>query len=269
MEDVKPVQVIMPGALERANVDSQVATAKQYPRDEVRAEEKAITLSTRTKEVADSCGYALTRGGKVISGPSVHLAKIIAHCWGNMRTETKVVEITPRQVVARGTAWDLENNVASAWEVRRSIIDSKGRRYSDDMITVTGNAASAIAYRNAVFSVVPETVTERVYKACQKVLIGDLTGEDAMAKARVQAIDYFKNEYGITEDEVLKLCRIETRNQIRENEILLLRGIMQSLKDRDTTVEDLMKPIRKKAPEVEVKEKKETMKSKKKGVELP
>lgn len=269
MEDVKPVQVFMPGELERANVDMQIVTAKHYGRDEKRSQDNAINIVTSSNEVADSCRYALPRGGKLITGPSVHLAKIMVKCWGNMRTECRVVEITPRQVVARGMAWDLESNVASAFEVRKNIIDSKGKRFSDDMITVTGQAASSIAYRNAVFAVIPEHVTSRVYNAAQKMLIGDLSGEDALVKARMQAITFFRDEYNITEEEVLKLCRIETINQIREKEILFLRGVSQSLKDRDTTVEDLMKPFRKKEPEAEVKEKKEAMKSKKKGVELP
>ena len=132
--------------LERANVDSQVATAKQYPRNIRRSIDNSIVMATMDNETAQSCGYALTRGGKPITGPSVHLAKIIVSNWGNMRTEAKVVQITDKQIISRGTAWDLETNVASAFEVRRSIVDKKGNRFSDDMITVTGNAANSIAY---------------------------------------------------------------------------------------------------------------------------
>ena len=116
---------------------------------------------------AQSCGYALPRGGKPITGPSVHLAKLIVSNWGNVRAEAKVVQITDKQVISRGTCWDLENNVATAFEVRRSIVGKGGQRYSDDMITVTGNAANAIAYRNAVFSVIPKAVTDKVYQAAQ------------------------------------------------------------------------------------------------------
>lgn len=35
-----------------------------------------------------------------------------------MRAEAKVVQITDKQVISRGTCWDLENNVATAFEVR-------------------------------------------------------------------------------------------------------------------------------------------------------
>jgi len=102
-------------------------------------------------ETAQSMGYALQRGGKPITGPSVHLAKLVVSNWGNMRTEAKVVEVTDKEVVSRGIAWDLEANTASSFEVRRKITDKYGKRFNDDMITVTGNAANSIAYRNAVF----------------------------------------------------------------------------------------------------------------------
>lgn len=230
--------------LERANVDSQVATAKQYPRNIRRSIDNSIVMATMDNETAQSCGYALPRGGKPITGPSVHLAKIIVSNWGNMRTEAKVVQITDKQIISRGTAWDLETNVASAFEVRRSITDSKGRRYSDDMITVTGNAANAIAYRNAVFSVVPKAVVDKVYKAAQKCITGDLSDNEKLLKRRTDAINYFNDEWGITEEEVVKLCGKQTVNQIKADEIALLLGMVQSLKDGDTTVDELMKPIR-------------------------
>lgn len=242
--EAQSVQQVSVDAMERANVDSQVATAKQYPRNIRRSIDNSIVMATMDNETAQSCGYALPRGGKPITGPSVHLAKIIVSNWGNMRTEAKVVQITDKQIISRGTAWDLETNVASAFEVRRSIVDKKGNRFSDDMITVTGNAANSIAYRNAVFSVVPKAVIDKVYKAAQKCITGDLSDNEKMLKRRNDAIRFFNDEWGITEAEVIKLCGKQTVNQIKADEIALLLGMAQSLKDGDTTVEKLMKPIR-------------------------
>lgn len=242
--EAQEVQVVQVDAVERANVDSQVATAKRYPRNIKRSIDNSIVMATMDSETAQSCGYALPRGGKPITGPSVHLAKIVVSNWGNMRTEAKVVQITDKQIISRGTCWDLEANVASAFEVRRSIVDSKGKRYSDDMITVTGNAANSIAYRNAVFSVVPKAVVDKVYKAAQRFITGDLSDEEKLIKRRTDAINHFNEEWGITEAEVIRLCGKQTVNQIRANEIALLLGMAQSLKDGDTTVDDLMKPFR-------------------------
>lgn len=256
--DAQEMQVVQVDAVERANVDSQVSTAKQYPRSIKRSIDNSIVMATMDTETAQSCGYALPRGGKPITGPSVHLAKIIASNWGNTRTEAKVVQITDKQIISRGTCWDLETNVASAFEVRRSIVDRYGKRFSDDMITVTGNAANSIAYRNAVFSVVPKAIVEKVYKAAQKFITGDLSDEEKLIRRRTDAINYFNDEWGITEEEVIKLCGKQTVNQIKADEIALMLGMVQSLKDGDTTVEDLMKPIR--GIKEDVNAKKEKMK---------
>lgn len=242
--EAQDLQIVQVDALERANVDSQVATAKRYPRNIRRSMDNAMVMATMDADTAQSCGYALPRGGKPITGPSVHLAKIIVSNWGNMRTEAKVVQITDKQIISRGTAWDLETNVASAFEVRRSIVDKKGNRYSDDMITVTGNAANSIAYRNAVFSVIPKAFVDKIYRAAQKCITGDLSNEEKLVKRRSDAITFFNDEWGITEGEVIKLCGKQTVNQIKAEEIALLLGMAQSLKDGDTTVEELMKPIR-------------------------
>ncbi|WP_337640147.1 hypothetical protein [Prevotella sp.] len=237
--------IIQLDTIERANVDSQIATAKQYPRDLRRAINNSIAMATLDVPTAQSCGYALPRGGKPITGPSVHLAKLIVSNYGNIRAEAKVVQITDKQVISRGTCWDLENNVATAFEVRRSIVGRTGQRFSDDMITVTGNAANSIAYRNAVFSVIPRAITDKVYQAAQRCITGDLSDEDKIIARRKKCIDYFKDEFGITEQEVVMLCGKKTVNQIKANEIALLLGITQSLTDGDTTVDELMKPYRK------------------------
>ena len=236
--------IIQVDAVERANVDSQVATAMQYPRDISRSLNNSIAMATMDYATAQSCGYALPRGGKPITGPSVHLAKLIVSNWGNMRAEAKVVQITDKQVISRGTCWDLENNVATAFEVRRSIVGKNGKRFSDDMITVTGNAANSIAYRNAVFSVIPKAITDKVYQAAQHFITGDLSDEEKLVARRKKCIDFFKDEYGITENEVVMLCGKQTVNQIKADQIALLLGITQSLKDGDTTVEDVMRPYR-------------------------
>lgn len=237
--------IIQVDAVERANVDSQVATAKQYPRDLARSVNNSIAMATMDYATAQSCGYALPRGGKPITGPSVHLAKLLVSNWGNMRAEAKVVQITDKQVISRGTCWDLENNVATAFEVRRSIVGKNGKRFSDDMITVTGNAANSIAYRNAVFSVIPKAITDKVYQAAQHFITGDLSDEEKLVARRKKCIDFFKDEYGITEQEVVMLCGKQTVNQIKADQIALLLGITQSLTDGDTTVDELMKPYRK------------------------
>lgn len=237
--------VIQMDAIEKANIDVQVATAKQFPRNITRAIQNSIVMATIDPDTAQTMRYALPRGGKPITGPSVHLAKLIVSNWGNIRAEAKVVQITDSQVVSRGTCWDLENNVATAIELRRNIKSKNGQRFSDDMITVVGNAANSIAFRNAVFSTIPKAVTDKVYKAAQECITGDLSDEAKLLQKRTNCLKFFNDEYGITEEEVIKLCGKQTVNQIKADEIALMLGIYQSLKDGDTTIEEVLEPIRK------------------------
>lgn len=253
--------------VEKANVDVQVSTAKMYPRNISRIRTNSIALVTMDKETAQSCSYALPRGGKPITGPSVHLARILAQQYGNMRAEARVVEITDKHIVSRATAWDLESNYAVAFEVRRSIVGRSGR-YNDDMITVTGNAANAIAYRNAVLAIIPKGIMEAAYKAAQDLITGDLSDETKLVARRKKALDFFNDEYGITEAEVLKMLGKQTIQQIKAEQIALMLSTQQALKDGDTTVDELMKDIRSHEPSIQ--EKKEALKGKAKGgIEQP
>lgn len=254
-------------AVEKANVDVQVSTAKMYPRNISRIRTNSIALVTMDKETAQSCSYALPRGGKPITGPSVHLARILAQQYGNMRAEARVVEITDKHIVSRATAWDLESNYAVAFEVRRSIVGRSGR-YNDDMITVTGNAANAIAYRNAVLAIIPKGIMEAAYKAAQDLITGDLSDETKLVARRKKALDFFNDEYGITEAEILKMLGKQTIQQIKAEQIALMLSTQQALKDGDTTVDELMKDIRSHEPSIQ--EKKEALKGKAKGgIEQP
>lgn len=220
---------------ERAQIDVQITTAKRYPRNLQRSIDNSITIVTLDKDIAESCGYSLPRAGSKIKGPSVHLARIIAAQYGNFRVECKVVQITDKHIVSQGIAYDLENNYAVKVEVMRKITDKKGNRFNEDMITVTGNAANAISFRNAVFDVIGRNVVDGVYKAAQKAIkagIKDPTKELEIMFA------IFKKEYGVDKADILVVLKLTRVNEITEDHIVTLRGLYQALKSGDTTVED-------------------------------
>jgi len=222
---------------DRANIDGQVSTAKAYPRDMAKSVSNAVFIATMDKETASSCTYSVPRAGKAITGPSIHMARIIAQCWGNMRVEAKVVDITDKHVISQAVCWDLENNVAVKIEVRRSIMTKNGRM-SDDMITVTGNAANSIAYRNAVYNVVPKSVIDKVYNSAMEVLTGDISDETKLIKKRKQVIAGLEKAYGVSEEEILKAVGKSKLEHIGSEEIIVLIGIGTAIKEGDTTVDE-------------------------------
>lgn len=221
---------------DKAAIDIQISTAKAYPRNIKRAIENAIAIVTIDKETAETCTYAVPRGGKTISGPSVHLAKILAQNWGNLRVESKVVDVDAKHITSQAVAFDLENNLAIKVEVKRSIMTNKGRM-NDDMITVTGNASNSIALRNAVLSVIPRAIVDKVYNEAKHKITGDVSNETKLIARRKQVFDGLKNTYSLTEAEILAVIGKASIDHVISDDLVVLIGIGQAIKDGDTTVD--------------------------------
>lgn len=241
-EEVTSVEV-SPDALyqqDKAVVDMQVATAHQYPRSIRKATENAIALVTMDKETAETCTYSVPRGGKAITGPSVHLAKILSQVWGNMRVQAKVVNVDSKQITSQAIAWDLESNLAIQVEVKRSIMSKTGR-FSDDMIVVTGNAANSIALRNAVLSVIPRSVVDKVYKAAKQTITGDISDNNKLVAKRKQVLDGLREAYKVKDEEILSAIGKASVDHIDADDLVVLIGIGTAIKDGDTTVDQAFK----------------------------
>ena len=221
---------------DKAAIDVQISTAKAYPRNVKRSIDNSIALVTMDKETASTCTYSVPRGGKAITGPSVHLAKILAQNWGNMRVEAKVISIEGRQLTSQAIAFDLENNLAIKVEVKRSIMGKTGR-FNDDMITVTGNAANSIALRNAVLSVIPKAVVDKVYNEAKKTITGDVSDKTKLIARRKQVFDGFKDTYEVSESEVLSSIGKAALDHVTGDDLVVLIGIAQAIKDGETSVD--------------------------------
>lgn len=221
---------------DKAAIDVQIATAKAYPRNLKRAIDNSVAIVTMDSETASTCTYSLPRGGKPVTGPTVHLAKILAQQWGNLRVEAKVISIEAKQITSQAIAFDLENNLAIKVEVKRSIMSKTGR-FNDDMITVTGNAANAIALRNAILSVIPRAVVDKVYNEALRTITGDLSDETKLIAKRKKVFDGFRETYQLSEQQVLAVIGKAAIEHITQDDLVVLIGIGQAIKDGDTTVE--------------------------------
>ena len=244
-DDVSSVQ-LGTAALEvgqKAELDQQIATAKKFPRNISAAKENAIAVATMDMETAQSCGYNIPRAGKMIDGKSTHLAKIIAQQWGNLRLETKVISIDHRFITSQAIAFDLETNIAIKVEAKRSILDKKGRM-SEYQITGQGMAASSIALRNAIFTVVPQSVSEAVYKATRQKIVGDVSDKNKLIAKRQAVIDGFRGTYGVTEQDLLKVLGLRTITEIKEDQLSDLIGIGQGLKDKEFAVDEIFSTMK-------------------------
>lgn len=239
MEDLVKIEEVGAEVIyqqDRAAIDIQISTAKAYPRNIKRAIENSIAIVTMDQKTASTCTYSVPRAGKAITGPSVHLAKILAQNWGNLRVEAKVVGIDARQVTCQAVCFDLENNLAIKVEVKRSIMTNKGRM-TDDMITVTGNAGNSIALRNAVLSVIPKAIVDKVYEEAKSKITGDVSDKTKLLARRKQVIDGLKDTYSLTEAEIIGAVGKASVDHLTSDDLVVLIGIGTSIKDGDTDID--------------------------------
>lgn len=224
-------------ALTRGEIDIQIATAKRYPRSIQQFQQQALSMATIDEDTAAACFYVLPKrqgSDKPIEGPSVRLAEIVASAWGHMRVEGRMVGEDDRFITCRGTAWDLQNNVAIAIEVRRRITTREGRRYSDDMINVTSMAGVSIAVRNCVFKVIPNAYTKQIYHKCREVVAGKA---DTLVARRQKAIEYFGN-MGINLKRLFAMLEIKGIEDLASDQLITLHGLATAIREGDLSLDE-------------------------------
>ena len=227
-------------ALDAAGCDIQIKTTKMYPRDITTVLNKIATYATMDQETAKDCFYVQKRQGRdgntaIIEGVSVRMAEIIASAWGNLRIQTRIVGNDGRMITAQAMCHDLESNVAVCREVSRSILTRNGATYSQDMQVVTGNAAAAIAYRNAVLSVIPKAVTKKVLDEVKKVALGQSID---LEQSRQNVVRYFA-KLGVTQEQLFAyLGGVSSIDEIDKEMIFELRATANAISEGTTTVQE-------------------------------
>jgi hypothetical protein len=236
--------VISPTALEtltRSELDVQITTARRYPRSLAHFKAAALSMIRLDQATAASCFYALPRREKqddgtwkkkTITGPSIRLAEIVASCWGNLRAGARVIAETQHEVVAHGYCHDLETNYAVATETHRRLLDRNGRRYTEDVVILTANAACAIARRNATFAVVPRAFVNDLVAIAMKVAAGEAK---TLRESRERALVAFA-ELGVSADRVLEKLDRAGIEDLDLEDLAVLHGLVTAIRDGETTV---------------------------------
>lgn len=219
--------------LNKSEIDMQIATAHKYPRSIKRFRNNVQDMVTISEAVAQECIYAIPRDGKVIEGPSARFAEVVASAWGNSRAGARVVSDQGDFVTAQGVFHDLEQNVAITYEVQRRITNKSGKRFSPDMIGVTANAACSIALRNAILKGIPKAFWSDMYAGARQCAMGDVK---TLPTRRAEAFKLLMG-YGISKEQVFAKLGIPGEEDIGQEELVILRGIVTAIKEGDTTPE--------------------------------
>ncbi len=245
MSESEEIQVIETSALEtieRAQVDVQISTAHKYPRTLSKVKSAMLSFATLDVETAAGCFYTLPgrKGGdgKPIQGPSVRMAEIALSTYGNIRAGARVVGDDGKMLTIQGVCHDLESNTCVTVETKRRITTKDGRRFSDDMVVMTGNAGCSIALRNATFRVVPLALVKPIYEAAKKTAIGD---SKTLVQRRAAAIEHFV-KMGVVKEKVFAALGVKSLDDIDLDHVGVLIGYANAIKDGDTSVDEVFNP---------------------------
>ena len=169
-------------------IQAAATMARQFPRNEDQVFGALMKSCTRPS-FAEVAGYSFPRGGGIVKGPSIKLAREVKRLWGNIRT---ILEITydepgngtvavPGMRRIRGSAWDLQTNTSESFEDsflklhQRKVGKGHDRRTEwtvpdeRDLRELT-NRRGAICVRNAILALVPPDLVEDAMATADQTL---------------------------------------------------------------------------------------------------
>jgi hypothetical protein len=192
--------------------------------------------ATHSQPVALGMFYSLPRANKMIVGPSVRFAEVVAPCWKNNSSGSRIVGIAENTVTAQGVFIDFEANMRNVKEVPRRITDSKGGRFNDDMILTTSRAALSIAYRDAILKGgVPQALWGPAYEAAKQIAVGKAMSH----QQRIDAAMEFTGKLGITEWQVMNALGCASPKDMETDHLLTLKVLVQEIQKGEKTVEEV------------------------------
>lgn len=225
-----------------AEVHAAILVAQQAPRDTSRAL-ATLEESCRQYELAKLAFFRFPRAGQNVTGPSVHLARELARCWGNIQYGVQELrrDDTYGQSEMQAFAWDVETNARTSTVFivphKRDKTDRQGNPAPEaltELRSVYENNANAGArrVRECIFNVLPPWLVERAKDLCQNTI--ERGDSDTPLPRRIsQAISMF-DELGVKQDQLEhKLGRASTGWSAHD--VAQLGVIYQSIERGETT----------------------------------
>ena len=219
-------------------VQAAIFMARQFPRDEFRAQKKIMEAAKRLS-MAEKAIYCFPRGGQQVKGASIRTAETIAKYWGNLSYGIKELSQNQSDHTSEMMAycWDLESNVRveRIFKVRH-IRDTKGgsKLLTDqrDIYEKTANDG-ARRLRAAILEVLPADIVEDFLQACEKTMEGS---SDKPLKERISAMLKAFEDFGVTQEMIEQRIGTRAENFVVKN-VVDLGSIYNSIKNNFAPVE--------------------------------
>lgn len=232
-----------------AEVQAAIVLAQQVPRDAARAYERMREECSHLA-LAERAFFRFPRAGETISGPSIHLARTLARCWGNVTygvTEMSRDDASGNSEM-QAWAWDVESNVRSAYtfQVPHVRYSKRGSKRLEDPRDVYENNANngARRLREAIFAVLPTGFTADAQTICQQTI--EHGGGRPLAERIAAATEIFDG-LGVSV-QMLEGRVGRPRGEWTANDVATLSVICTSLRQGTTTVDAEFEPVKPSGP---------------------
>lgn len=229
--DLVPAESVVD--LQRAEIDTEIATAKAYPRDVARAMSSIRSYIQGSKSVAQECIYTKPVGKgddgrmKHVDGPSIRFAELLLSEWTNIRFGTRLVAEDARSVTVEAVVYDTERNVRASEEITRPIVGKSGRKYPPQVIENTIRGAQSIALRGATFRVIPPAL----WSECYELARDRIAASDEPPAVRWEKAKKWFGEKGFSKDWLLGALSLTDEKDVCSDHFPLLEGLRNAVKD--------------------------------------
>ena len=222
-----------------ATIQAKVIMAKKFPRDPADCFER-VKQACGNLSLAEAAFYTYPRGGEVVHGPTIVLAKELAQIWGNI--DHQVIELARREgeTELQAVAWDMETNTSSAvgFTVKHHLDTRNGRRELTDQRDIrdlTTNIA-ARKIRGQILAVLPEALVRAAIDMCRDTLAKSISA--GLEDKRAALVARFK-EFGVTERAILLKFDRKNLNAVDARQVATLSAIYRTVKAGEASASEI------------------------------
>lgn len=213
-----------------AEAQGKLVIAQRFPRDEVKAYAKVMEACQRPV-LAQKAFYSYSRGGSIVTGPTIRFAEELVRCWGNVDCGIKELSQDDGKSEMQAYAWDLETNTISAQnftnphirETRNGAVKLTSQR---DIYELNANMA-ARRLRARILAILPVDLVENAIEECKKTIAGR-NDEPLIDRVRKMVVQFAK--LGVNQELIEKRLGRKIETMTTEDFIEYI-GIFNSLKE--------------------------------------
>ena len=184
-----------------AETIASIEVARRFPRDEKLAIEKVLMACSRPG-LAESALYSYSRGGTLITGPSIRMAEALARALGNFQFGIRELEQRQGESTMSAYAWDVETNTRAerTFQVRHIRETRQGNKVledSRDIYELTANLG-ARRLRACLLQLVPQDIIDAAVDQVELTMRAAVDITPDLIKKLLAGFA----EYGVTKEQI-------------------------------------------------------------------